>query len=188
MVATKIESGANLFFFPGVARSRICRQGVKYDKFVSSILFLTHFLPDAPKFSQMNSLCSLMLGPNGIWGKLTDLSEDDIEIFNETLQKYKRVRDSINESYPKTKGFIGSSPEIHEKINYDKSEGLICFFTASKGTFTHITDTIDTSKFISVDGADSWEITSSCRLKITVTLEENQARPVFVYSSDGKAF
>ena len=181
MVATKMESGANLFFFPGAARSRICRQGVKYDKFVPSSLFLAHFLPDAPVLSQMNSLCSLMLGPNGIWGELADLSEDDIKIFSETLQKYKRVRDSINESYPKTKGNIGTSPEIHEKINYDKSEGLICFFTVSKGTFTHITDTIETAKFCNVDGADSWEITPSGRLKITVTLEKNQARPVFVY-------
>ena len=61
-----------------------------------------------------------MLGPNGIWGELADLSEDDVRVFSETLQKYKRVRDSINESYPKTKGNIGTSPEIHEKINYNK--------------------------------------------------------------------
>jgi len=181
MLATNIEGGANLFFFPGVARSRICRQGVKYDSFIPSILFLSHFYPDAPELSQMNSLCSLMLGSNGIWGELADLSEEDINIFKETLQKYKRVRDSINESYPKTKGIIGSSPEIYEKINYNKSEGLLCFFTKAKGTFTHITELINSSKFTGVDGADAWEITSAGRLKVTVTLEEGQARPVFVF-------
>ena len=36
----------NVFFFPGAARARVCRQGIRYDSLIPSILFLTHFLPD----------------------------------------------------------------------------------------------------------------------------------------------
>ena len=88
----------NVFFHPGAARARVCRQGVKYDSFVPSILFLTHFLPDSPEFSQWNSLCSLMLGANGIWGDLLELQEDDIRRFSDTLHKYKKALVTIKET------------------------------------------------------------------------------------------
>ena len=170
-----------MFFFPGPARSRICRHGALFDSFVPSVLFLSHFLPDPPVLSQMNSLCSLMLGSNGIWGELADLSEEDIGLFANTISKYKRVRDSVNESYPKAKGCIGSSPEIYDKIQYAKAEGLICFFTKAGGEFTYVTDPMDTGRISGVDGADAWEITAAGRLKVTVVLKDNEARPVFIF-------
>lgn len=174
----------NVFFHPGAARPKVCRQGTKYDSFVPSILFLTHFLPDGPKMAQMNSLCALMLGGNGIWGDLLSLSEEDIALFSNILKKYKKVADSVTKSYPRIKGFIGSSPEIHEKIDYDESKGMICFFTRAGGTYTHITDKINKDKFYTVEGADSFYLTDDGRLKITVKLENNEARPVFVFSKD----
>jgi len=172
----------NVFFHPGAARPRVCRQGIRYDSFVPSILFLTHFLPDKPELSQWNSLCSLMLGGNGIWGDLLSLDRDDIEIFRSTLDKYKKVSDSVVLSYPRAKGFIGSSPEIYEKVLPEKAEGLVCFFTQAEGSFTHVTKPLNKEKFSHVEGADHYDVTGDGRLKITVNLKKDEARPVFVFS------
>ncbi|MBC8075277.1 MAG: alpha-galactosidase, partial [Chloroflexales bacterium] len=66
----------NVFFYPGAARPRVCRTGARYDAIIPSILFLTHYLPDAPALAQRNSLAALMLGCNCIWGDLVGLSND----------------------------------------------------------------------------------------------------------------
>lgn len=174
----------NVFFHPGTARTKVCRQGLRYDAFVPSILFLTHFLPDSPKASQMASLCSLMLGGNGIWGDVTALSTEDIALFRETLDSYKRVADAVTRSYPRLKGFIGSSPEIYEKIEICESAGLICFFTRSKGIFVHVTQPIAIEKFSHVTGADDYVLTNEGRLKITVHLSKDESRPVFTIPKD----
>ena len=174
----------NVFFYPGPARAKVCRQGVRFDPLIPSLLFLTHFLPDLPRSSQVTSLASLMLGGNGIWGDLLSLSEDDIELFRSTLDKYKKVAHSITCSYPKIRGFIGSSPEIYEKLDYEKSEGLVCFFTRARGEYLHITGKINCERFSHVDGADSYELTRDGRLRIRVILEENESRPVFIFSTD----
>ena len=170
----------NVFFHPGAARAKVCRQGLRFDSFIPSILFLTHFLPDAPIESQITSLASLMLGGNGIWGDLLSLTDADIDLFHETLLKYKKVANNINDSYPKIKGFIGSSPEIYEKIEYNEAKGIICFFTRAKGTFVHVTEAINRDNFVCVDGADHYEWTQDNKLVITVTLEQNESRYVFV--------
>ena len=114
-VAANLWPYTNIFFFPGPARSRICRHGLKFDSFVPSVLFMTHYLPDPPQSSQHNSLASLMLGGNGIWGDLLSLSEEDIKFFSETLGKYKKVAEYVTRSYPKVKGFIGEVRKFMRK-------------------------------------------------------------------------
>ncbi|HEY5586527.1 MAG TPA: alpha-galactosidase [Ruminiclostridium sp.] len=179
-VAVNLSPYTNMFFFPGPARSRICRQGTKYDSFVPSILFLTHYLPDAPIMSQNNSLASIVLGGNGIWGDLLSLSDEDILLYSSTLNRYKEVARSVTESYPIAKGFIGSSPEIYEKIDHEKAKGIVCFFTRAKGTYTYITDKIRVEGFSNIFGADHFEVTHDGRLKITVILGTDDARIVFI--------
>lgn len=179
-VAVNLSPYTNIFFFPGPARSRFCRQGTKYDSFVPSILFLTHYLPDAPVLSQNNSLASIMLGGNGIWGDLLSLSDEDIQLYSDTLNKYKEVAEYVTSSYPNVRGFIGSSPEIYEKIDHEKAKGLICFFTNVKGTYTYITEKINLNEFSNVYGADHYEVTPDERLKITVVLGTDDARTVFL--------
>lgn len=170
----------NVFFHPGAARAKICRQGLRFDQLIPSILFLTHFLPDPPRESQVTSLASLMLGSNGIWGDLLSLSNEDIELFHNTLNKYKKIAVSITESYPRTKGFIGSSPEIYEKINYETAKGVICFFTRAKGKYQHITQPININNFNCIEGADEYELTPDNNLIITVKLEKNESKYVFL--------
>lgn len=177
-----IKPYTNVFFHPGAARPRVCRQFTKYDSIVPSNLFLTHFLPDSPAWAQDNSIASMFLGGNGIWGDPFSLTEEDISYLGEAIRKYKQVAGGVTGSYPKVKGFIGSSPEIHEKIDTAEAEGIICFFTKHNGLFTYYTQKINLDRFSHADGADEYEITSDGRLKITVRLDDNQARVVYVFA------
>lgn len=171
----------NVFFHPGAARGRVCRQGTRYDSFIPSVLFLTHFLPDGPVKAQMNSLASLVLGGNGIWGDLLSLNEEDVALFADAIGKYKQVAQYVTACVPRTKGFIGSSPEIHEKLDCKHAKGLVCIFARAAGTYEHVTEQINTDNLTGVAGADSYEISKTGRLRLTVNLEENDARIVFVY-------
>lgn len=121
-----------------------------------------------------------MLGSNGIWGDLLNLTQGDISLFSETLCKYKKVAGAVTSSYPVSKGFIGSSPEIYEKIDYTSGKGIVCFFTKTKGTFTHITGRMNAAEGLCIDGADHYELTSDGRAKLTVSLDYNDARTVFI--------
>jgi len=64
----------NIFVQPGAPRTWICRSPLTFDKWIPSVLFLTHYLPDDPINSQDINLASLILGQNSIWGDLTAIS------------------------------------------------------------------------------------------------------------------
>lgn len=170
----------NVFFYPGTAHPRVCRRGAAYDPIIPSILFLTHFLPDGPAQAQRNSLASLMLGGNGIWGDLLALDTEEIDLIHGQLAAYKQVASAVTESYPRVRGFIGASPEIHEKIEPHQASGLIVFFSVIAGSVTHVTQPINLTAFGTVTGADSWEVLADGRLKISVQLEQNDARAVCI--------
>jgi len=170
----------NVFFYPGPARPRICRQGFKYDPVIPSILFLTHYLTDAPELSQRNSLASLALGGNGLWGDLRGLSEADIALISNFLSDYKRVAEAVVCASPIVRGFAGSSPEVHEKLDPETGSGLVAFFTVTPGEFTYLTQPLNLEKLGEVKGADGWEKTEEGRLRLTVRLGRDEARTVFV--------
>lgn len=170
----------NVFFYAGAARPRVCRRGAVYDAIIPSILFLTHFLPDGPAQAQYNSLSSLVLGGNGIWGDLLALGTEDSTLIREQLAAYKRVASAITRAYPRTRGFIGASPEVHEKIDPATATGLIVFFSVVAGAITYVTQPINTAAFGTVAGADRWEMLADGRLKITMQLGKDDARTVYV--------
>jgi alpha-galactosidase len=169
----------NVFFYPGAARPRICRQGYKFDPVVPSILFLTHYLPDAPELAQDNSLASLLLGGNGLWGDLRSLSEADIQRIAGCLADYKQVGRAVVGADPIVRGYPGSSPEVHEKIDPQSASGLVAFFTVKEGEFTHLTQPLAVDRVMEVKGAEAWEVVEG-RLRIRVRLGRNEARVVFV--------
>ncbi len=175
----------NVFFYPGPARPRICRPGVKFDALIPSILFLTHYLPDPPRLSQANSITSLVLGGNGIWGDLPALSEDDIAYLSEQIGHYRRVRDWVTRAYPRTRGFPGSSPEIYEKLEPQSAAGIVAFFTVTPGTLTHDTQPLNLDRLGTVIGADAWESIGGNRLRLTVTLPRDGATVVYLLPRDG---
>ena len=152
---------------------------MKYDKFIPSILFLTHYLPDAPALSQRNSLASMLLGGNGIWGDLLSLTPEDIELWSTGINDYKRVADAVNRAYPKLTGQIGTSPEVYEKIDPVCASGMVVLFTANRGEVVYVTQPIDTMKLRELKGADRWELLPDGRVKLTVEMAANEAQVVF---------
>jgi alpha-galactosidase len=128
----------NLFFWPGAARTWICRTPLSFDKWLPSVLFLTHYLPDDPKASQMVNLGSLILGQNGIWGDLPGVSAEGVARIGETLAHYKQVREDITAAWPVRSGSVGGTPEIYEKIA-ETGKGAVVLFATSPGEFTYVT-------------------------------------------------
>lgn len=130
----------NLFFYPGPARTWICRSPLKYDAWIPSILFLTHYLPDDPASSRMVNVASLILGQNGIWGDLPKVSGAGVSRIGSILGKYKAVRDDITESYPIESGAVGGAPEVHEKISDRTGRGVVVVFSTATGKFSYVTE------------------------------------------------
>ncbi|NBD24016.1 alpha-galactosidase [Paenibacillus glycinis] len=129
----------NLFFYPGAARGRICRAPLGYDKWIPSVLFLTHYLPDDPAGNQLMSLGSLMLGQNGVWGDLPAVSEAGRRLFGSVLARYKEIRDDITASDPAREGIVGGDPEIHEKIHAPTGRGAVVLFASEPGIYRYVT-------------------------------------------------
>ena len=142
------DGNVNLFFFPGPARAWVCRTPLTYDKWVPSILFLTHYLPDDPQATQELNLASLVLGQNGIWGDLLRVSDDGIARFGAALGAYKQVRDDITRATLTRTGDVGGSPEAYEKIDPRTGRGVVSVFASARGTYTYLThmpaDTVHT--------------------------------------------
>jgi len=128
----------NIFFYPGSARGWICRTPLSFDQWIPSVLFLTHYLPDDPKISQLENLASLMLGQNGIWGDLLTVSDAGVERISAILARYKVIRQDITESQPVCSGAVGGNPEIHEKIFDRTGRGIIAIFASVAGTYHYV--------------------------------------------------
>ena len=131
----------NIFVHPGAPRTWICRSPLTFDKWIPSVLFLTHYLPDDPISSQDINLASLILGQNGIWGDLPAVSPEGRARFGEVLGKYKAVRDDITAETAIKSGITGSGFECYEKICSETQKGVVCVFsTVWDTTFRYITE------------------------------------------------
>ena len=138
----------NIFVHPGAPRTWICRSPLTYDKWIPSVLFLTHYLPDDPVNSQDLNLASLILGQNGIWGDLPAVSPEGRARFGEVLGKYKAVRDDITAEAAIKTGITGSGFECYEKISSETGKGVVCVFSTVWGTtFRYITEKKVASSF-----------------------------------------
>jgi len=144
----------NIFFYPGAARSWICRTPLTFDKWIPSVLFLTHYLPDDPYENQSIAVGSLILGQNGIWGDLLKISPDGVAFFNESLGYYKQVRDDITKSTIIRDGAVGGSPEVYEKINKENGKGAMVVFSSHKGSYEYVSRSKPNQKYWSTNGID----------------------------------
>jgi alpha-galactosidase len=130
----------NIFFYPGPARGWICRTPLAFDKWVPSVLFMTHYLADDPAESQLINVASLILGQNGIWGDLPKVSQEGVERIAHLFELYKQVRADITESHPVRSGPVAGCPEIHEKIWDRSGRGAVVAFAARPGSHTYVTE------------------------------------------------
>jgi alpha-galactosidase len=132
-------SNPNVFFFPGQARPWVARSSLTYDKWIPSVLFLAHYLADDPEQWQEVAVASLILGQNGIWGDLLNVSDSGVSFIGGVLAKYKRVREDITASNPVVTGLISASPEIHEKISAVNGRGTVVIFATIPGNYQYVT-------------------------------------------------
>ncbi|MDR1530762.1 MAG: alpha-galactosidase [Clostridiales bacterium] len=168
----------NVFFFPGAARAQICRASSLFDRYVPSQLFLTHQLPEGSLSARENAAAALVLGGNGIWGDLAALSDEEADFWREFFACYKKVREAAVAAYPITRGAIGGSPEIHEKLDAERGVGFVTFFTSGPGEFVHVTQRLKRPPSL-VLGADAYECLDGGRVRLVVRLEADGARTVF---------
>jgi len=133
------SGNANIFVEPGPARGWFVRSVLDYDKWIPSVLFLTHYQPDEPRNSQIINLGSLILGQNGIWGEILKTSDNGVQLFDSVLSKYKTIRNDITAAQLVKVGEPGGSPEIYEKINAATGKGCVVMFANAHGTYSYIT-------------------------------------------------
>ena len=128
----------SVFVHPGHARTWICRAPLVYDKWLPSTLLLTHYLADDPLDLQMVNLASLILGQNGIWGDLLNVSAEGMTFIYSLLERYRVLRDDITAASLLKTGELGGSPEIYEKIGVE-GRGVIVVFSTAAGNYSYVT-------------------------------------------------
>ncbi|WP_027483143.1 alpha-galactosidase [Deinococcus pimensis] len=170
----------NALFYPGAARSRVCRAGVEFDKVLPAHLLLAHFYPEGDARVQRNAAASLALGGHGLWGDLGALSDEEIERLGAMIRAYKRVAPHAARAGGHRVGFIGASPEVVEKLDPSSMSGVIALFSASGGKVTHVTRPLDPHRDVTVDGADEWSRLGDGRLRVHADLDAHDARLVLV--------
>ena len=175
---------SNFFVYPGAARTWICREPLSFDKWIPSVLFLTHYLPDDPASSQILNIASLVLGQNGIWGDLLSVSDEGVGRFGEILGRYKQVRDDVTESFPVRTGAVSGSPEVHEKISAVSGRGAIAVFAGARGTYTYVSANKVSGRAWSTEGVEV-ATDAKGRARLTLTFDEPGAKIVFFGVDEG---
>ena len=169
---------SNLFVYPGPARGWICRTPLAFDRWIPSVLFLTHYLPDDPERSQLINIGSLILGQNGIWGDLLSISGEGVARFGRWLGLYKQVRDDITAASPVLDGRSGGSPEVYEKVSATSGRGAVVLFASAGGHYVYVT-THRVAEGIQATAGVTVERDAQGRARITVSLEAPGAAIVF---------
>ncbi|MGB2613339.1 MAG: alpha-galactosidase [Phycisphaerae bacterium] len=172
------DEWSNIFVYPGPARGWICRTPLSFDKWIPSVLFLTHYLPDDPKESQILNIGSLILGQNGIWGDLLTVSEEGVARFGRLLGLYKQVRGDITESFPVRTGSVGSSPEVHEKISDSTGRGILAIFAGAPGAYSYVTARRVDERFFATDGV-AVSLDAAGRAKVDAVFDGPGAKIIF---------
>lgn len=170
--------GVNVFVYPGPARAWICRAPLGYDKWVPSVLFLTHYLPDDPADSQLIGVGSLVLGQNGVWGDLCGVSAEGVARIGRLLGFYKQVRSDITAASPVRSGGVACDPEVHEKINAATGRGVVVVFASHGGTYRHVTRYATVPEFAATEGVRVMRA-SNGRAIVEARFERPSARIVF---------
>jgi alpha-galactosidase len=168
----------NIFFYPGAARTWICRTPLTFDKWIPSVLFLTHYLPDDPYEYQSIAVGSLILGQNGIWGDLLKISPEGLGFFNQTLGYYKQVRDDITKATIVRDGAVGGSPEVYEKINKENGKGAMVVFSSHKGSYEYVSKNKPNQKYWSTKGVNI-TIDKDGYAVIKVNFDKAEAKIIF---------
>jgi alpha-galactosidase len=186
------DGNVNLFFFPGPARGWVCRTPLTYDRWIPSVLFLTHYLPDdrytvygwngndrevTDPESQWVNLASLVLGQNGIWGDLLAVTDEGVARIGDFLRRYKQVRDDITAATLARTGQVGGSPEVYEKV-HASGRGVVSLFASASGNYTYVTRAGALAQNHWHNDGVSVSFDSEGRARITARFEKSGAKVV----------
>jgi alpha-galactosidase len=171
------NKNANVFVHPGPARTWFTRSVLSYDKWIPSILFLTHYQLDGDRNSQRINVASLILGQNGVWGEILKIAKEDVKEISKELNRYKKVKDDITAANPISQGTPGDHFEIHEKLNKN-GRGAVVVFANGKGQISYVTRNRVASDFISAPGSIV-KIDGKGRAVITVDFKDSDAAIVW---------
>jgi alpha-galactosidase len=176
---TPLPNGnVNIFVNPGPARAWFTRSLLTYDRWIPSILFLTHYQADEPKSSQVINIASLILGQNGIWGEILKTPDEGTKLFGEILGKYKQVKNDITSASPITSGKPGEIFEIHEKINPENGKGTVVIFSIGDKPVRYVTrNKADNKYWTNEDVKISWD--NKGRAVIEAGFHETGAKIIF---------
>jgi alpha-galactosidase len=169
---------SNIFVQQGQARTWIARTSLTFDKWIPSVLFLTHYFPDDPQQWQEVDVASLILGQNGIWGDLPKVSDSGVAYIGSMLARYKQVRDDMAQSDPVVTGIVSASPEIHEKISTATGRGAVVIFATRTGSYRYITKNKASNDHWTSDGVTVTQ-DSEGRAKIEATFQKPGAKILF---------
>lgn len=172
------RSNSNLFFHQGPARTWIARSPLTFDQWIPSTLFLTHYFPDDPEQWQLVDVASLILGQDGIWGDLLNVSDSGVAFIGGILGRYKQVRDDMTESDPVVSGLVSASPEIHEKISAATGRGAVVIFATEPGKFHYITSHKVVAEHWATDGVSVAQDTAG-RATIEADFDKPGAKILF---------
>lgn len=177
-----VTGWSNILVNPGPARTWFCRTPLGYDRWLPSILFLTHYLPDDPEESQWLNIASLILGQNGIWGDLSALSDTGVSRIRRLLDLYKQVHFDINAAWPVRRDQPGETPEIHEKIAANGRGAVVVFGCNAK--VQYVTKNKVDHRVWTGEGVDV-RLDAQGYAVITVNLDKRGVGIVFFGVNDG---
>ncbi len=172
---TPLPNGcSNIFVNPGPARGWITRSILDYDKWIPMSLFLTHYQVDGGLNSVNINVGSLILGQNGIWGDILNLPDENVQLVNTILTKYKTIREDILKSTIRATGNPGDAIEVYETINPATGNGAIVIISNEDTEYAYCSyspcsETYWSNQDVSIERDEK----GMC--KITSNLEEHNA-------------
>jgi len=142
-----------------------------YGSIIPPILLMAHCYPHNKEGFQEYNLHTSILGLNGLWGDLSQMSNEEIKRVKKTVELYKKVGDAVISTRPKITGFVGSSPEIYEFIDPKKSKGQVIAFSEKPLEKLYLTKKIDKEKFLCVIG-QSYELNPCGRISLHFSFKQ----------------
>lgn len=122
-----------------------------------------------PYEAQEYAVASTLLGGNGFWGDLSEMTKAQRANVKAMLGQYRRAGDSVVAVRPKVTGEVGSSPEIYEYLLPGEAEGQVIAFSGSKGQQLYRTREFETNRLLGV-------------LRHAYTLDDNRLRFHFTFT------
>ncbi|HEX9970484.1 MAG TPA: alpha-galactosidase [bacterium] len=123
-----------------------------YNQIIPTVLQTSATYPHQSEMygAQAYNVNTTLLGGRGFWGDLSEMTSVERERVGEVVYIFKKIAQTIVSARPRVTGTIGSSPEIYEFLDPQKSEGAIFAFSGSALQFLYRTSPIDPGNFLCV--------------------------------------